>query len=349
MRRALFAALAALALGLVCAALLSRRTDGAARQLALEGLVPRAALEGRTVAALSIALPGRELSWLHVRSKGRWRSREAFGASSDAAALETLLEELLDARGLVLDAGADVARAFASPELVRLALHGPQVLDAPGRDTLVELEFAPLVGGRALARRAGETRIFDLDRDLVGQLGRLDDPALPPLVDLHFSAASLEPGALGFTRMTIARRAAEPLHIERGAPAPGASDASWTLTQATTRSECPPWRAGGFMGLLLRGTGSGFASPARAAELGLEAPFATLTLEPEHGPTLEWRLSPLQPGGDAWLWNRATNVILRVDAATHALLAPDAAQFLDTARPNPWERWLANYGPAQRN
>lgn len=321
-------------------------------QLALERLLPEGALAGRKVAAIEISAPGRALTILHVRSKGRWRVREAYGAPSDTAAVEAFLEDVTEARGLALAADPSRADAFGFTDagLVRVTLHGPKVLDAPGGDPLASIEFGELVHGRACARRvevgAEHGAWLDLDRDVCGRLGALDAD-VPPLADAHFLAASLPEGAGGLVRMRVERRDAPALEIAHAAP-PGGGEPVWTLTRDGSAVPCPPWRAGGYMGFLLRGTGNLFAPAARVSELGFTPPFARVVLTASGGGEIELSVSELQAGGLAWVWNHTTNVVLRTDAAGQRLVAPLAEDFLDTQRVNPWESWLANRGTIER-
>lgn len=322
-----------------------------ATALALERLVPEGSLAGRKVAAIEISAPARGLTFLHARSKGRWRLREAYGAPSDAAAVDAFLKDVTEARGLAL--AADTARAsefgFTDQGLVRVTLHGAKVLDAPGGDPLATLEFGELVHGRACARRVGSGTEpgpwLDLDRDVCGRLGALDAD-LPPLSDAHFLAASLPDDAAGIVHMHVERRDAPPLDIAYAVP-PGGGEPGWTLARGGATEACLPWRAGGYMSFLLRGTGNLFAPAARVSELGFAPPFARVVLTAS-GREIELSVSELQPGGIAWVWNRTTNVVLRIDAAGQRLVAPLAEEFVDARRPNPWESWLANRGTVER-
>jgi hypothetical protein len=327
---------------------LQRRTPMDREQaLTIERLLAAEELAGRNVAAISIQAPDRGLSFLHVRSQGRWRLREAFGAPSDQAAIEAFLRELLDAHALALPTTRvpEAEYGFSGPGFLRITLHGPKVLDSPQGDPLASVELSAPLNGRVFARRGKRACVLDLDRDLGARLGPLSDTGLPPLVDAHFVAASLPVGALGLTSMTIERADQPPLAIQQQPPAAGASEPGWNMLQDGTQRECLAWRAGGYMALLLRGQGRSFASPARAAELGLAPPYAKLTLSAESGKPVELLVSELQPGGRAWLWNKSTNVVLEIDAELQRMLAPEAADFVDERRPNPWERFLESRAP----
>lgn len=305
----------------------------------------------RTVAAVSVetsGASGEDVRWLFARSKGRWRAREAFGAYLDEAAFQAWFADLLDARGALADDDPARAEAFGlGPKArVRVALHGTKVLEAPDKDELAVFELGR-AGGRAFGRRAGDARILELDRDLLAPLGPLAPGVLPALVDLHLLAGSLEPGTVGLARVVLEHRGGERLVLERGGP--GDAEPKWTLARAGAAPEdVLPWRAGGFMGLLFRGRGLGFAAPSEAPALGLDAPLARLVLQPDAGQEIELLVSDKNAANEAWVWNRRSNLVLRIDAATHAELVPDAAAFTTKDGGNPWERWLQNLGPKER-
>lgn len=351
-----------LALGACCAVLLALvfarargANDGRAAAQPLEKLIALADAQRTRVAALSLEAPGRDVHWLLARSKGRWRVREAFGAFADEELVQELLAALLDARGIVVeerqDAGALASLGFAREQLVTLGLHGPKVLDAPDRDLIASVELGARVRGapgRFARRGGGDPRVLELDRDLGRFLGTLAPGELPPLVDRHLIAGALESGALGLRRMTSTRRDGSVIEIARAAESGDeqAGPPRWTISASgSAPRECPVWRAGGYMGAWMRGLAQGFAPSSRAAELGLDAPFARVRLEPDRGAPIELAIGDLEPDRSAYVWNRATNVLMRIDATLHAQLAPDVEAFLDLTRPNPWEIFLQSRAP----
>lgn len=338
----------------------SAPTTGAA---ALEALVPRSGTEKPTVAALSIAAPGRGVEWLFVRTKGRWRVREAFGAYADDEAMQELLATLLDARGVVVDPGAaDDATlgarfSLTGATLVRIGLHGSRVLEAPDRDVLARIDLGARVphASGVFARRGDEGPVLELDRSVDAWTGGLEPGELPPLVDRHLVAGSLAPGALGLRRMILEKRGGARLIVElddadgdANADAGGDAQPHWSLSVDGARQECPPWRAGGYMGAWLRGLASGFEPATRAQELGFDAPFARARLEPDSGEPIELEIGDVEPDRRAYVWNRRTNVLMRIEGSLQPLLAPELADFLDASRANPWERFLQSQAPRAR-
>ncbi len=352
--------LALLALG--CAALFAvarsregRRSGPSPGTAALEALVPRSGTERPIVAALSLAAPGRGVEWLFVRTQGRWRVREAFGAFAEDEAMQELLATLLDARGVVVDPGAESDTALGArfsltdATLVRIELHGSKVLEAPDRDVLARIELGARVPNASgvFARRGGGGPVLELDRSLDAWTGGLEPGELPPLVDRHLVAGSLAPGALGLRRMILEKRGGARLIVERD-DAGGDAPPHWSLSVDGARRECPPWRAGGYMGAWLRGLAVAFEPAARARELGFAAPFARARLEPDSGEPIELEIGDLEPDRRAYVWNRRTNVLMRIEGSLQPLLAPELADFVDGTRANPWETFLQSQAPRGR-
>ncbi|MBI5362127.1 MAG: hypothetical protein HZA53_03040 [Planctomycetes bacterium] len=318
-------------------------------ELALERLVRAVEASDKTVAAVSVEVPGRGVRWLFARSKGRWRAREAFGAFLDERAFQAWFADVLDARGVrIAEVGARAAvYGFTEGATLRLALHGPRVLDAPDADVMVAFELARGGDGRVFARRPGEQALLELDRDLLAPLGALEPGALPPLVDRHLLAASLDAEATGFRSVSIEHVGRAPLVLTRMDAAVG-QDAHWKLAHDGREDEALAWRAGGFTSLCLRGEALGFGPSSDAKALGLDAPLVKLVLTPDHGEPIELALGERTASGEAWVWNRKTNLVLRIDGRMHAELAPEARAFLDPDGGTPWERWLQNLGPTER-
>jgi hypothetical protein len=92
--------------------------------------------------------------------------------------------------------------------------------------------------------------------------------------------------------------------------------------------------------LWIRGRAKGFENPKQAPALGLERPWLRITLVPSAGEAIEMCLSERGPANEAWLWNRRTNVLMRIEGELAVEMAPEASAFTDTSRANPWERWL---------
>jgi hypothetical protein len=307
----------------------------------IEKLVPEALAPGEKFAAISLARAGGARELLYVRKKGLWRSREAYGAVCDAAALQEILAGFLQARGVLrAEAREDPARAreygLDGEDRIAIAFHGPKILEAADRDVFLAFEvgrsFAQGPNGRCFVRRRGSERILEIDRDPCRMLRGTTD-GLPPLVDTHLLAGSTSERFRGFSEFRVQRGEGAILRVAN-------SESGWFVEREGRREDALPWRVGGYMGLWLRGRFDAVESPARAAELGLSPPATRITLVPDDGEPIEVQLSAPDPSRRAYVWNRATNVVMVVQADLEPLLAPAPELFLDAARPNPWEAWL---------
>jgi hypothetical protein len=320
------------------------RTDHAAQVLRL---LPPERTSGHTVAAISIALGSQEENRLtYLRSKGAWRSREAFGAIADEAAIQTFMRSCFEAQGTPRTEDPARAEAYGlGPEQrIEVTFHGPKLLDAPDRDLLFGFDlgrrFDDGAFGRSFARALGATAILELDHDLARSFSAGTGPELPPWIDTRLCAGLMPEGFAGFREFRVEAQGAEKLTLTMKPPADPSAEPVWTLEQAGRATPCLEWRAGGYTAFWIRGRYEGVASPKRAPELGLDPPAARITLTPSTGAPFTIEIGALRPSGEAWAWNRATNVLMRIARETRAAAIPDAALFLDATRPNPWETWL---------
>ncbi|MCY2960778.1 MAG: hypothetical protein NTY35_11480 [Planctomycetota bacterium] len=317
---------------------IARRDDGTAP--VVERLVPGERLAGRTTAAFTLESNGARLSYL--RSKGLWRCREAFGAVCEGEKVESFLGSVLETRGVLVCAGdACVERArLSAPEGLRLALHGSKFLSDPDRDTLVELAFAPASdpAGATFAELSGTRRVLAVDHDPRRFLDAEGRPA--PLVDTRVLAGCFAPGFAGFERMFV-DQGGRSVELASDPPAEPGAERSWALVEAGTRREALIWRVGGYVSLWVRLRWEGLADPKQAAALGLDPPYATITLAPSTGDPFEVRVSPPDAANRIHVWNRATNVVAWVRAELLPELVPEAADFTRVEGGNPWEKWLA--------
>jgi len=290
---------------------------------------------GASVAAISLAgsAPGSEL--LYVRAKGLWRSREASGAVCDDKQVEALIAACTQARGeeFTRDPAREARYGLAPSERLTISFHGAKLLERDDRDRLAGLEL-----GRLCARRVGEPAIFSIDRDPRAALTP-SAPGLPPLVDTRLLAGCFGPGFAGFRRIALDYKDGRSFALETQ-PAVGDAPPEWTLVVGGEHQSAITWRPGGYTSLWIRARAKSFENPKQAAALGLEQPFLRITLLPTVGEAIELCLSERSPANEALLWNRRTNVLMRIEGELVPDLAPEASAFTDSARVNPWERWL---------
>lgn len=337
-----------LALALAVDRMLARREGSEGERTAL--VVPLLSPErtrGRTVAAISIrAGTGDSGRLLYLRSKGLWRSREAFGAVADEIAIQAFLRSCFDARGTPRtdDPARAEAYGLGPDERIEISFHGPKLLDAPDQDLLFGFElgrrFDDGTFGRAFARVLGEPTILEIDRDLARPFTEAASAGLPPLLDTRLCAGLMPEGFAGFRAFEVEAQGAAPFSLSMKPGSEPSGEPVWTLEQRGRTTSCLAWRAGGYTAFWIRGRYEGVASPGRAAELGLDPPAARIRLTPSHGEPFTIEIGALRPSGEAYAWNRGTNVLMQLSREMHTAAIPDAALFVDDSRPNPWESWL---------
>jgi len=304
----------------------------------VERLIPPERLADRTVAAFGIESAGSSL--LYVRAKGQWRCREAFGAVCDPTEVEPFLASLLETRGSIVSSGTDgVQRAgVLDDDGLRITLHGSKVLSDPARDLIAAVSFAPDRGGVAFAVLEGTDRVLGVDRDPRAQLDSTGRPA--PLVDTRILAGSFPPGFVGFQRMFVD---VEGGSLELASTTPTSPDVqrTWNLVEDGEPRTALFWRVGGYVSMWIRLRYDALVDPKSAAALGLDPPYATITLAPSSGDPFEVRVSAPDAANRVHVWNRGTNVAATVRAELLPLLVPTSAAFTREDGGNPWESWLA--------
>ena len=305
-------------------------------------LVEPQALAGKSVAAVSVQLGERE--WLWYRSKGAWRSREAYGALCVDEALEGWLAAVLQARGALYAQGARPALGFAAP--AKVVLHGSALAKRADQDALASFELGAAQAadaappfGRVLARRAGDERVLELPRDLRGPVTATEG-SLPPFVDARLMAGCFAPGFAGFQRYTLRRADGTRLVVDSQPGATPETPRSWTVDDGASVAEALPWRAGGYGSLWIRAEAVAFAPAARAAELGFDAPAATVELLDSTGASTVFAVGAAE-GGRRWLRNERSGVVCALSSELDSLLLPARDDFLPARPANPWERWLS--------
>ncbi|MBK7643585.1 MAG: hypothetical protein IPJ19_11165 [Planctomycetes bacterium] len=292
---------------------------------------------GSSVAALTLASPELGAELVYVRAKGLWRSREAAGAVCDEARIEALIAACTQARGeeLSRDPAREAHYGLDAPARLSIALHGPKFLERDDRDVLASLEFGP-----GFARRAGAPEILAIDRDPRALLASAA-AGLPPFVDTRLLAGCFDEDFAGFRSIALEYADGRRFELTTQPPKSPEDPPEWTLTREGQSESALVWRPGGYTSLWIRARAKGFANPKQAPSLGLEHPFLRVTLVPTAGATIQMCVSERSIGNEFWLWNRRTNVLMRLDGGLFGDVTPGPTDFTDAARANPWERWLA--------
>lgn len=312
----------------------------------IEWLVDKTRMQGRVVAAVSLAWPARSESLLYLRAKGRWRSREAFGAVADEAALRELVASLLEAQGVVRtsDPAHGAAYGFGAQDVLVIGLHGPRVLSDATRDVIdsfdVGTAFDDGARGRAFVRATGTQRVLEIDRSPKRVLDDARSSSLPPLLDTHVLAGCIDGTFRGFKAFVFERADGTSFSVASESAAGADSDIAWFVKRGDEKTRCADQRAEGFTHMLLNARYDAVAGPARTRELGLDSPLVKITITPFEGDVIELDVSALDSLREGWCWNKTTKVVCGIDEGIHAQLVADLAMFIDTTRPNPWETQL---------
>lgn len=303
----------------------------------VEHLVPPEMLAGRTTAAFSLESGGNSL--LYLRAKGLWRCTQAYGAVCEGERVEAMLSSVLDTRGTLVCTGQEcAARAgLDEPDALKLGLHGPKVLSSDDRDAIALVTYAPPRPGATFARLEGTQRVLAADRDPRAFLDATNRPA--PLVDTRVLAGCFAPGFAGFERIFV-DRGEQGFELASEEPSAPDQERRWSLVEGGTRRETILWRIGGYVSLWVRVRWQRVEDPRQVAALGLDPPFARVTLAPNVGQPVEVLVSAADAANRVYVWNKTTNVVASVGAELLPLLVPQPDDFTRAEGANPWEAWL---------
>ncbi len=304
---------------------------------AIERLVPKETTEGRTSAAFSLESGGSSL--LYVRAKGLWRCTQAYGAVCEGERVEALLTAVGNTRGTLVCAGDEcAARAgLDDSNALWLGLHGSKVLSSDDRDLIARITYGPARPGATFARLEGTARVLAVDFDPRAFLDATGRPA--PLVDTRVLAGCFAPGFAGFERIFVDRGELG-FELASEEPAVSSQGRRWSLVEGGTRRETLLWRIGGYVSLWVRLRWQRVEDPRQVAALGLDPPFARVTLAPNVGPPVEVFVSAADAANRVHVWNRTTSVVASVGAELLPLLVPQPEDFTRPEGVNPWEAWL---------
>lgn len=283
--------------------------------------------------ALTVELAG--ASHRYGRVAGRWRCLSYHDAPADGRALQELLDGIARAEGVVHADSSAEAPAFGinTPRTITLAIQGPRA-QSPGGDVQAELEVglalstASGASSGCFVRKKGTREIWSIVDDLRAPLEARLAPGLPPLLaPSAVPEAWLEQGELlrvtlarGAERQVVERRERE---LDPQTSPPGLRPWKWVRVG----SEGPGGEAEvseGYPSFLLRLPYVDVLDPARRAEVGLDTPAATLTLEARAGAPLVLAFGARDAGGRVALWVADSGTLYLVGPETFRLALPDA-------------------------
>ncbi|MFT7465030.1 MAG: hypothetical protein ACI9EF_003391 [Pseudohongiellaceae bacterium] len=339
---------------------LSTQQDQArAASTQVESLVPEDARENMTVAMVTLEEGGGEeaggLTFEFLRSKGRWRCRQAFAAVANGEALIKLVDTLLQSEGLlqsdVPERAADYGLGTASSWMV--TLHGPQALSDPDGDVLLQVEVGDslkaLDGGfvRLPADSAGRDSqaVWAIDSDPRTLLAR--DPArswLPPMLDARLVPPDWPGRGARVSRVLVERSDGAQYRLERrevdvpeARQLQGELPYKWVSVHADGTEVAPsPDHVIAFSVFLRLATWADMLDPERAEAIVMNRLKARMVIEPTHGDPLVLYFGEPDVNGTAPVVNALTQTLHAVRGDVVQMLLPDEAELLDAAGPNPW-------------
>ncbi|TAJ13708.1 MAG: hypothetical protein EPO68_13055 [Planctomycetota bacterium] len=340
------AAAAVLALALFGADRLldARRADRRRGELRIGRLIPKEDRERASVAAVQVDV-GKE-SLVFANESGLWRSswKHAVGSGDR---LKSLIGKLHEAEGMIQS--DDPARAasfgFDPARQVRVTLLDPQLQSLGAFD--LGTGFADRE--RCFVRRAGETKVWDVDANPWEELAPAA-PGLPPLVHpfvmpygwpgegagLMESVEVERPDGTAY-KLTLHELELTPEQMREE----NRQNYEWRLTRGIE----PAAPTTGFLGpaytlYLLKVPFLDVIDPAEAAGLGFDAPRGRVRLVPSKAQPAELVLAPKLSQGRHALRCSVTGLAYRIDPQAQAILFPAAEQLLPPATDNPWDPYL---------
>lgn len=285
----------------------------------------------------------------YLRSKGRWRCRQAFASLADGDRLIQLVDTLLQAEGLlqsdVPERAADYGLGTERSWLV--TLHGQQALSDPDGDVLLQIEVGdslPALDG-GFVRRPGGDEVWVIDSDPRALLAR--DPSrswLPPLLDSRLLPPDWPGQGARLSRVLVQKSDGTQFRLElrdrevsQERQLQGEIPYEWVIVHPDgSESSTSPDHTIAFTVFLRLATWADMLDPNRAEELVMERLTARVVLEPSSGEPVVLYFGAPDPNGTAPVVNGLTQTLHAVTGDVVELLLPDAAALVDPAAPNPW-------------
>lgn len=324
---------------------LDARRDASRRsELRIGRLLPKEERERASVAAVRVDI-GKE-SLVFANEAGRWRSswKNALGSSER---LKRLIGKFQEAEGMIQsdDPRRAASFGFDPTRQVRVTLLDARLQSLGAFD--LGTGFADRE--RCFVRRAGETKIWDVDIDPWSELAS-PGPGLPPLVH-PFAMPDDWPGEDSGLMQSVDVQRPDgtayqlTLHQLELTPEQMRDENRQPFEWRLARGVEPPTPTTGYLGAgytlyLLKVPFLDVIDPAEAATLGFDAPQARVRLTPAKGEAAELQLAPKLSQGRHALRCSATGLAYRIDPQAQAILFPTAEQLLPPATDNPWDPYL---------
>ncbi|MBI4881053.1 MAG: hypothetical protein HY812_15560 [Planctomycetes bacterium] len=313
-------------------------------------LIPSEEGKRLEIAALSVGPRGGALL-RYAPVGGIWRCLDHFGAVANMAAIDALLQALLDAEGVVSSAdakrAADYGIGAAGAWIVRL--HGPLLPRTPEENVLLEVELGRQNEAQdgCFVRRSGQQVVWSIDTNpwsalLMGAAPNrplLLDPCVVPRVVAEASRrierVRVEHTGGPLLELTLVELQVTEEDLRRGKPS-----FAWRLSADGRAVEASQEAAAAYYSFLMCAPYERIVAALDEQEPGAFVLRATISLCPAEGEPLELCIGAPDERGKAVIDNAAAACRYEVSSEVAALLAPRAELLAASATAAPWKPWL---------
>ncbi len=310
------------------------------------------------VAAVSIFIGERE-KYTYAKVDDRWRILDGKNTPADPEAIERLWKSLLDGEGFVhsSDATRLAQYGFSTANVIRVELHGPQMLKKKDKDVRYRCELGnriPELDG-CFVRRANDSSVWSIGSDPRGIIESSRIGFLPPLAEgTLVSRAWMQSGAQVET-VTIESNGKPPLvlkleqlQVDMEEMKKGKDPFRWTATVGGAPVTVDSRTTMSYFSTLMSGKATATLEPASAAADGIDIKAAAtsgetrITFAPAagKGTSCTFVLSAARKDGSRVLWNTESKVLFVVDPELSTLFVPTPAELATAGNENKWQHYL---------
>lgn len=281
--------------------------------------------------------------------EGVWRCPTWQDALVAKEQVDALLKALLEAEGMARS--SDPARAsdygIGGSAGLRVQLHGPALLKRADRDVRLEIEFGTRQsdGDGGYVRRADHPAIWSIDTDPWTPLNS-PVPGSPPLLDPHV-VPRIWPGESRRVDRLVIEHDGGPkieltLHeVQVSEEEMRTGKLSYRFEMQVDGNDTPVHdrHAMSYLGYLFGAPWQEILPGRRAAELGLEAPAARVSLFPAKGEMCQLWVGSDQPEGGVPVLNLTSGSLFLMARDAALALAPPLELLLLDSQEDVWQRW----------
>jgi hypothetical protein len=310
------------------------------------------------LAAITVEI-GEHEKYTYAKLDERWRLLDGRNAIADQDALERLWKSFLEGEGVVhsKDRNRLAEYGFSNTNVIRVALHGPEVQKKKDRDVRWRCELGNRIEDLegCYVRREGSSYVWAMDSDPRAIIESSRSGMLPPLLEGTLISRSWMQTAGQNDTFTVALAGAPPftLKLEQIPIDPADPEAmrsgkdpfKWTATSGGAEVTVEPRTAMAYYQVLLGAKANRLLDPKDAPNRGID------TAKLEGGARIDFGsgsttklslvLSPPAPDGARAVWNSESKTLVEIDGELATLLLPAIAELGVASAENPWQAYLA--------